>query len=50
MTSSDAVEWDEEEVISEWGWDDSSFAEQEDVFFDNPDLKEVEDIVEEEEL
>ena len=50
MTSSEAVEWDEEEVVSEWGWDDSSFAEQEDVFSDNPDLKEVEDIIEEDEL
>jgi hypothetical protein len=50
MTSSEAVEWDEEETISEWGWDDSSFAEQDHILSENPDLKEVEDIVEEEEL
>ena len=50
MTSSEAVEWDEEEVVSEWVWDDSSFAEQDHILSENPDLKEVEDIVEEEEL
>ena len=50
MTSSEAVEWDDEEIISEWGWDESSFAEQEEMFSENPDLKEVKHIVEEDEL
>ena len=50
MTSSDAVEWDEEEVVSEWGWDDNSFAEQEEILSANPDLQEVKNIVEEDEV
>ena len=50
MTSSEAVEWDDEEIVSEWGWDESSFAEQEEIFSENPDLKEVKHIVEEDEL
>ena len=50
MTSSEAVEWDEEEILSEWGWDDSSFAEQEDILSANPDLRQVKNIIEEDEL
>ena len=50
MTSSEALEWDEEEILSEWGWDDSSFAEQEDILSENPDLRQVKNIIEEDEL
>jgi len=39
--SSEALEWDEEEVLSEWGWDESSIIED-DTYFDGYDhLKDV---------
>jgi hypothetical protein len=50
MTSSDAVAWDDEEVLSEWGWDDSNFANQQDLLNSFPFLSEVKEVVEEEEL
>lgn len=46
--SSEALEWDDEEILSEWGWNDSSFLEQ-DYFNDFEHLKAV-DIVEQEDL
>jgi hypothetical protein len=45
--SSEALEWDEEEVLSEWGWDESSVIENEDYFkgYDHlKDCKVVEDL------
>lgn len=30
--SSEAIEWDEEELVSEWGWDESSIIEDHDYF------------------
>jgi len=50
MTSSDAVAWDDEEVLSEWGWDDSNFANQQDLLNSFPFLSEVKEVVEEEGL
>jgi hypothetical protein len=50
MTSSDAVAWDDEEVLSEWGWNDEGFCEQNELFAKNPDLQNVSIFVEEEDL
>jgi hypothetical protein len=50
MTSSDAVAWDDEEVLSEWGWDDSNFANQQDLLNSFPFLSEIKEVVEEEGL
>lgn len=48
--SSEALEWDEEEILSEWGWDEANVQEQEYLFEHNPSLKDVDCIVEKEEL
>jgi len=45
--SSEALEWDEEEVLSEWGWDESSVIENEDYFADFAHLENIENIIEE---
>ena len=50
MASEEAVAWDDEEVLSEWGWDDENFAEYDDIISEFPDLAEVTLVVEEEEL
>jgi len=50
MTSSDAVAWDDEEVLSEWGWDDANFADHQDLLNSFPFLSEIEEVVEEEGL
>ena len=50
MTSSEALAWDDEEVLSEWGWDDANFAEQQDLLNSLPFLSEVKEVVEEEGL
>ncbi len=50
MTSSEALAWDDEEVLSEWGWDDSEFAEYHDFLDAYPFLNEVKISVEEEGL
>jgi len=42
--------WDEDEVYSEWTWDDEGFAEQQDLLNAYPYLTEVKLVVEEEEL
>ena len=47
--SSEALEWDEEELISEWGWDESSVIEDKDYFKDFDHLKDCK-IVEEEDV
>ena len=50
MTSSEAVAWDDEEVLSEWGWDDATFADQQDLLNSFPFLSDVKQVVEEDEL
>jgi len=50
MASAEAVEWDDEEVLSEWSWDDDGFSEYEEIIIDFPNLKLVEEIVEEDGL
>ena len=50
MTSSEAVAWDDEEILSEWSWDDANFADQQDLLNSLPFLAEVKEIVEEEGL
>jgi hypothetical protein len=44
--SSEALEWDEEELLSQWGWDESSVIENEDYFNGYDHLKDCE-IIEE---
>lgn len=44
--SSEAVEWDEEEVLSEWGWDESSVIESDDYFKSFEHLKDCETVEE----
>ena len=50
MASAEAIEWDDDEVLSEWSWSDDGFAEYEEIIMDSPDLKLVEEIVEEDEI
>ena len=50
MASAEAVEWDDEEVLSEWSWDDDGFSEYEEIIIDFPNFKLVEEIVEEDGL
>ena len=47
--SSDAVEWDEEDIVSEWGWDDSSFVKEEEIL-NQADSLEVDYILEQENI
>jgi len=50
MTSSDAVAWDDNEILSEWGWDDESFVEQSELLAENQDLENVSIFIEEDDL
>tara|TARA_R110002012_G_scaffold32739_1_gene96300 strand:- start:298 stop:1278 length:981 start_codon:yes stop_codon:yes gene_type:complete len=50
MTSSDAVAWDDDEVLSEWCWDDETFADHNDLISENPDLENVSIFIEEDDL
>lgn len=50
MTSSEAVAWDDEEVLTEWGWDDANFADHHDLLNSFPFLSEITEVVEEEGL
>jgi hypothetical protein len=50
MASQEAIEWDDEEVLSEWAWDDDGFAEYDQIIQEHSELKYVEVIVEEAEL
>jgi hypothetical protein len=50
MASEEAIEWDEEEILSEWGWDDSSFLEHGEILALNSELMDVSLEVEEEDL
>ena len=50
MVSNEVLAWDEEEVYSEWVWDDEGFADHQDLLNAFPFLESVKEIVEEEEL
>ena len=50
MTSSEALAWDDEEVLSEWGWDEANFADHQDLLNSFPFLAEIQEVVEEEGL
>ncbi len=50
MVSNEVLAWDEEEVYSEWSWDDEGFAEHQDLLNAYPFLTEIKLVVEEEEL
>ena len=50
MASEEAIAWDDEELLSEWGWDDENFAEQQDLLNAYPFLNQIKLVVEEEEL
>jgi hypothetical protein len=50
MASEEAIEWDDEEILSEWAWDDEGFAEHQDLLNAYPFLTEIKLVVEEEEL
>jgi hypothetical protein len=39
--SSDAIEWDEEEILTEWGWDESSFVKLKDLISEKPELQDL---------
>lgn len=46
--SFDAVEWDEEEIVTMWVFDSSSFVSRDYIFEQNPSLKDVDCLVEKE--
>jgi len=48
MASEDVIAWDDEEKFSEWGWDDESFAEHQDLLNGYPFLEEIKVVVEDE--
>ncbi len=50
MASAEAIEWDDDEVLSEWSWNDEGFAEHQDLLNAYPFLTEIKLVVEEEEL
>tara|TARA_R100000278_G_scaffold36100_2_gene32512 strand:- start:2546 stop:2698 length:153 start_codon:yes stop_codon:yes gene_type:complete len=50
MISSDAVAWDDDEILSEWAWNDESFVEQSDLIAENSDLENVSIFIEERDL
>jgi hypothetical protein len=50
LVSSDAIEWDEEELLTEWGWDDEGFLTEEEIDLLNKDLDKVDLIIEEDEV
>jgi hypothetical protein len=46
MASEEAMEWDEDEVLTEWGWADENFAEHQDLLNAYPFLSEIKEAVE----
>ena len=50
MASEEAIEWDDEEILSEWVWNDEGFAEHQDLLNAYPFLTEIKLEVEEDEL
>jgi hypothetical protein len=50
MVSNEVLAWDEEEVYSEWIWDDEGFAKHQDLLNAYPFLTEIKLVVEEEDI
>lgn len=50
MASLEAIEWDDEEKISEWGWVEDEMCDQSSLLSINPDLESVSEIIYDEEL
>jgi hypothetical protein len=50
MVSNEVLAWDEEEVYSEWVWDDEGFADHQDLLNAFPFLGSVREMIEEEEI
>ncbi len=50
MVSNEVLAWDEEEVYSEWAWDDEGFADHQDLLNAFPFLESIQEVVEEEEV
>ncbi len=50
MVSNEVLAWDEEEVYSEWAWDDEGFADHQDLLNSFPFLESIQEVVEEEEV
>ena len=48
--SSEAVEWDDEEILSQWCWDESCVVNKDEILEINPDLKYIDYIVEDESI
>ena len=48
MASEEVIAWDEEEKFSEWGWNDESFAEHQDLLNGFPFLNDIKEVVEDE--
>jgi len=48
MASEEVLAWDEEEKFSEWGWDDESFSEHQDLLNGFPFLNDIKEFVEDE--
>ena len=48
MASEEVIAWDEEEKFSEWGWNDESFAEHQDLLNGFPFLNDIKQVVEDE--
>jgi hypothetical protein len=50
MVSNEVLAWDEEEVYSEWAWDDEGFADHQDLLNAFSFLESIQEVVEEEEV
>ena len=50
MVSNEVLAWDEEEVYSEWAWDDEGFANHQDLLNAFPFLESIQEVIEEEEV
>ena len=50
MVSNEVLAWDEEEVYSEWVWDDEGFSDHQDLLNAFPFLESIQEVVEEKEV
>jgi len=50
MVSNEVLAWDEEEVYSEWAWDDEGFSDHQDLLNAFPFLESIQEVVEEKEV
>lgn len=50
MVSNEVLAWDEEEVYSEWAWDDEGFADHQDLLNASPFLESIQEVIEEAEV